>query len=120
MQDLTNDTPAFHVHGLDEKKAMRDHVDPRAFLSMRSFEISGVGELVYIIDGDPCHLEAISEFLSSLRMKVTCFPSAEAYLGHPGSALSECLILNMDLPDINGLGLQRRLTGRMPPLPQML
>jgi FixJ family two-component response regulator len=116
MQTLKYDfSSVLHVPGLDGTRAVRNRVDSHAILSTRHSEREEVGQIVYLIDGDPRELEAVSALLISRHMKVICFPSAEAYLRHPSSDVSECLILNIDLPDINGLELQQRLTARVHP-----
>jgi FixJ family two-component response regulator/nicotinamidase-related amidase len=59
--------------------------------------------------------QEISEFLTTLRMKVMSFSSAIEYLAFMGRDTAACVIVNAHLPDISGLELQRRLAERTNP-----
>lgn len=77
-------------------------------------QASGV---VYLVDDDQGVREAISELLASLKIEHVTFGSAEEYLGYVRTDLCGCLVLDIQLPDINGLDLQRQLgTGSSPPI----
>jgi len=66
-------------------------------------------EVAYVVDDDARVREALIEFLSSTGMNVVGFASAAGYLEHQKKDSAACLILDLQLPDINGLELQRRL-----------
>src|SRR3984957_11546046 len=66
---------------------------------------------VFVVDDDPRIREALSELLSSMDHHVVVFRSAAEYLRSPKPDLPTCLILDMQLPDTNGLDLQRQLSG---------
>jgi FixJ family two-component response regulator len=66
-------------------------------------------EVAYLIDDDTGVREAIVEFLHASRIDVVSFASAAAYLEYERADSAACLILDLQLPDINGLELQRRL-----------
>jgi FixJ family two-component response regulator len=66
---------------------------------------------IFVVDDDPRICEAISELLSSMDHHVVVFRSASEYLRSPKPDLPTCLILDVQLPDTNGLDLQRRLSG---------
>jgi len=75
------------------------------------------GEVVYLVDDDARVREALSEFLASLGIEHLTFGSAEEYLAHVRSDICACLVLDVQLPDINGLDLQRQLgSGSSPPI----
>lgn len=65
--------------------------------------------IVYVVDDDPRVGEALSELLSSLNFRVVIFRSAAEYIEFPKPDLPTCLILDVRLPDINGLDLQGQL-----------
>lgn len=73
--------------------------------------------VVFIVDDDARIREAISELLASHELHAVSFASAGAYMGAPKPDLPACLILDIELPDINGLDLQGQLTeGEHPPI----
>jgi FixJ family two-component response regulator len=66
-------------------------------------------EIVFIVDDDPRIREALSMLLSSFDMRAITFGSAAEYMAHPKPDAAACLVLDVELPDINGLDLQSRL-----------
>ena len=68
-----------------------------------------VGEVVYLVGGERSFREDISAFLGGIGAKVIAFASAEACLAFPRKDTAACVILNIHLPDLSGLELQRRL-----------
>jgi len=62
-----------------------------------------------IVDDDAGVREAIENLLNSVGIKSRAFASAEAYLRASDTAAVCCLILDMRLPGMSGLELQRRL-----------
>jgi FixJ family two-component response regulator len=67
-------------------------------------------QIIYIVDDDRRICEALSELLSSFDLHVVTFGSAAEYLAYPKPDVPSCLILDVELPDINGLDLQSRIT----------
>ena len=71
--------------------------------------------IVLIVDDDRRIRESLLELLEAAGMHAAAFGSAAEYLAHEVPAVPACLILDLDLPDINGLELQQRLAeGRHP------
>src|ERR1700737_4727964 len=66
-------------------------------------------DIVFVVDDDVCLREALDELLTSAGMNAVTFGSAAEYLGYAKPDLPACLILDIDLPDINGLDLQSQL-----------
>ena len=74
-------------------------------------------EIVYVVDDDSRVREALSDLLTSFEIEVISFASARDYLEHARSEAIACLILDLELPDINGLDLQSQLAReRGPPI----
>ena len=73
------------------------------------------GEAIYLIDDDPRVLEALSELLESLGKHVVSFATAQKYLDYRRTDSSACLIVDLMLPDMNGIELQQQLAGRLSP-----
>jgi FixJ family two-component response regulator len=65
--------------------------------------------IVFIVDDDARLREALGELLSSHGVRALAFGSAGAYLEADKPDIPACLILDVDLPDINGLDLQGRI-----------
>jgi FixJ family two-component response regulator len=72
--------------------------------------VTDADEVVYLVDDDSRVREALSEHLTSLGMDVVSFGTAAEYLAHIRSDQAACLILDLQLPDVNGLDLQRQLS----------
>jgi FixJ family two-component response regulator len=65
--------------------------------------------IVFIVDDDPRIREALSELLASYGMNAVAFGSAGDYIRAEKPDLPSCLVLDVELPDINGLELQRQI-----------
>ena len=73
--------------------------------------------IIYIVDDDAAIREALEELLLSHGMLAAAFGSAGDYMGAPKPDLPACLLLDVELPDINGLELQRQIAmGDHPPI----
>jgi len=62
--------------------------------------------IVFIVDDDRRICEALSELLASFDLRAVAFGSAAEYLAYPKPDVPACVILDVELPDINGLELQ--------------
>jgi FixJ family two-component response regulator len=67
------------------------------------------GEIVCVVDGDKLVREALSKLLASLGREVVTFRTASEYLKWNSTGSPACLILDLVLPDMSGLDLQRQL-----------
>jgi FixJ family two-component response regulator len=65
--------------------------------------------IVLIVDDDRRIRESLTALLSSFDMHAIAFGSAAEYLGYPKPEVPACLILDVELPDLNGLELQSRI-----------
>jgi FixJ family two-component response regulator len=65
--------------------------------------------IVYVVDDDPRIRESLIELLASFDMHACAFGSAAEYVAHPKSDVPACLILDVELPDMNGLDLQSQM-----------
>ena len=65
--------------------------------------------IVFIVDDDRRIRESLIELLSSFDMNAVAFGSAADYMAYPRPDVPACLILDVELPDINGLELQTRI-----------
>ena len=62
--------------------------------------------IVFIVDDDRQICEALSALLSTFDLRAVTFGSAAEYIAYPKPDVPACLILDVELPDINGLDLQ--------------
>jgi len=65
--------------------------------------------IVLIVDDDRRIRESLTALLSSFDMQAIAFGSAAEYLAYPKPEVAACLILDVELPDLNGLELQSRI-----------
>ncbi len=73
--------------------------------------------IVFIVDDDLRVREALGELLASHGMRAAAFASAGDYIGADKPNMPACLILDVELPDINGLDLQKQIAdGDHPPI----
>src|SRR5215475_3980958 len=73
--------------------------------------------IVFIVDDDPRMRESLSDLLESLDWRAVAFGSAGEYMSYPRPDLPACLILDVELPDINGLDFQKQIAdGDHPPI----
>ena len=68
-----------------------------------------VSPVVYVVDDDISVREALSSLIRSAGLRVETFSSAREFLGLSPSEAPSCLVLDVRLPDQNGLALQREL-----------
>ena len=67
------------------------------------------GARICVVDDDESMREAISTLIVSMGLSVEEFPTAEDFLNSGRSQLFDCLILDVRMPGVGGLEVQRRL-----------
>ena len=65
--------------------------------------------LISVVDDDESLRESLGSLIRSVGFGVKAFASAEEFLNSEHSRVSDCLVLDLRMPGINGLELQRRL-----------
>src|SRR5215216_5919210 len=65
--------------------------------------------LVVVIDDDESMREALQSLLKSVGMRTAIFALAEDFLNSDKLYESDCLILDVRMPEMNGLELQQKL-----------
>jgi FixJ family two-component response regulator len=68
--------------------------------------------IVFVVDDDISVREALEALILHEGWQCETFASAEAFLSRPRVAVPSCLVLDVSLPDLNGLDLQKRLADR--------
>jgi FixJ family two-component response regulator len=67
--------------------------------------------LVFIVDDDISVRESLELLIQTEGWQTQTFASAEEFLARPRAGVPSCLVLDVNLPDLNGLELQRRIAG---------
>lgn len=82
---------------------------------------SNVGEkkpaTVFVVDDDPAMCDSLRWILEMAGFNVKTYLSAEAFLKDPNQDRPGCLVLDIRMPGINGLQLQKLLLEESNPLP---
>jgi FixJ family two-component response regulator len=68
-----------------------------------------VTPIVYVVDDDISVREAIEALIRETGWQPRVFASASDFLSRPRSAIPSCLVLDVSLPDLNGLDLQQKI-----------
>jgi len=69
--------------------------------------------VVFVVDDDVAVRESLELLIVSAGWQPETFSSAEEFLAHPRSSTPSCLVLDVNLPELNGLDLQKRVADRI-------
>jgi FixJ family two-component response regulator len=72
---------------------------------------------VHVVDDDPQVAKALARLLREHGYRTAVFDSAEAFLAQCDASVPGCLVLDVHLPGLDGLALQRRLAEGGPAWP---
>ena len=72
---------------------------------------------VAVIDDDESMREALESLLKSVGFRTTIFASAKEFLNAVKKDVPDCLILDVLMPEMNGLELQKKLLEENIPVP---
>jgi FixJ family two-component response regulator len=67
---------------------------------------------VFVVDDDVSVRESLGALIASAGYRPEVFATAEEFLAHPHQRLTGCVVLDVSLPGLNGLELQKRLAGQ--------
>ena len=79
--------------------------------------MSAPRERVYLVDDDPSVLKGVSQLLRSAGLETQAFDSPTAFLRSIDREAVGCAILDLTMPGLDGLALQRELSSRGIDLP---
>jgi FixJ family two-component response regulator len=65
--------------------------------------------IVFVVDDDVSVRKSLELLIDSAGWRPETFASAQEFLHRPRAAAPTCLVLDMSLPDLDGLELQKRL-----------
>jgi FixJ family two-component response regulator len=67
--------------------------------------------VVFVVDDDASVRRSLALLVESAGWQAKTFGSAQEFLSSPRVSCSSCLVLDLDLPDLDGLELQKRVAG---------
>ena len=84
---------------------------------LRSLSMARVTPTVFVVDDDISIRESLESLITRAGWRAELFASAEEFLASPRASSPSCLILDMRLPELNGLELQQRIAGERSEMP---
>ncbi|MET0659916.1 MAG: response regulator [Steroidobacteraceae bacterium] len=79
--------------------------------------MSDVTPIVFIVDGDTSVRASLEVLLKGAGLRSAFFPSAHDFLAHHQTSAPCCLVLDVELPDLDGLELQARVASERKEMP---
>jgi FixJ family two-component response regulator len=76
---------------------------------LRPFPMLHATPIVYVVDDDFSMRESLESLIRCAGWHPETFESAEEFLDRPRDFVPSCLVLDITLPDLNGLDLQKRI-----------
>ena len=73
---------------------------------------TGITPVVFVVDDDVSVREALEPLIRYAGWQPETFASAQDFLDRPRLTVPSCLVLDVSLPDLNGLDLQKRIVDR--------
>jgi FixJ family two-component response regulator len=73
--------------------------------------------VVFVVDDDVSVRESLEALIESEGWQPEVFASAQEFLARPRLLAPSCLVLDVSLPDLNGLELQKRIAGERLDMP---
>ena len=73
--------------------------------------------IVFVVDDDISVRESLELLIQFAGWQPETFASAEDFLAHPRTATPSCLVLDVSLPDLNGLELQKLIASERTDMP---
>jgi FixJ family two-component response regulator len=73
--------------------------------------------LIAVVDDDEAIREATQSLLRAVGLRVAVFASAEDFLNSGQLQATDCLIVDVRMPRMSGIELQRQLTSAHDPMP---
>ena len=73
--------------------------------------------VVHVVDGDASVRHSLSALIRAVGWRAEVFATARAFLAYPRASVPGCVLLELTLPDIDGLTLQEYIAADRPSLP---
>jgi len=79
--------------------------------------MSHAESIVFVVDDDISVRESLELLIRSEGWQPATFSSAQHFLSHTWTAVPSCLLLDISMPGLNGLELQKRVAAEQPEVP---
>src|SRR5271170_5066310 len=79
--------------------------------------MTNTSPIVFVVDDDISMRESLEALIQDGGWHVETFMSAEEFLNRPLEFVPRCLVLDISMPGLNGLELQKRLAVERPDMP---
>jgi FixJ family two-component response regulator len=79
--------------------------------------MSDATSVVFVVDDDISVRESLELLIQSEGWQPQTFSSAQHFLSHRTTSVPSCLVLDISMPGLNGLELQKRVAAEHPDLP---
>jgi len=94
--------PDAPTHGMSSE-SVRDH-------KSKSLPLPHVRPTVFVVDDDASVRRSLESLIRSQGWQAETFASAQEFLSRPRILAPSCLVLDVTLPDLNGLDVQKRIS----------
>lgn len=84
---------------------------------VRSAPVLVVPPIVFVVDDDISVRESLELLLRTAGCQAETFASGQEFLTRPRATVPSCLVLDVSLPGLNGLDLQKRVAAERPDMP---
>src|SRR6266481_8836636 len=102
--DLSRSASSLHRRILAEYDRLASVIDHDAGSSM-----SHATPIVFVVDDDISVRESLELLIRNAGWQPETFESAQEFLSRPRAVVPSCLVLDLTLPGLNGLDLQKRV-----------
>src|ERR1700721_4733386 len=79
--------------------------------------MTNASPIVFVVDDDISMRESLGALIQDEGWHVETFISGEDFLNRPHEIVPHCLVLDISMPGLNGLELQKRLAVQKPEMP---
>ena len=86
-------------------------------LASRSFFMAGIKPLVFVVDDDVSLRDSLGFLIANAGWRAELFASASEFLASSRPPSPSCLVLDVGLPDLNGLELQQQIASDCAAMP---
>jgi FixJ family two-component response regulator len=85
--------------------------------NVRTSRMSNALPIVYVVDDDISVRESLELLIGNAGWRPETFETAHEFLSCPRAVVPSCLVLDLSLPGLNGLDLQKRVAGNRADMP---
>lgn len=84
---------------------------------LRRAQVLPAAPIVFVVDADTSARESLEALVCGEGWQAETFASAQDFLARPRASVPSCLVLDVSLPDMNGLELQNRIAPERTDMP---